>query len=135
MHTEGQSRVHISCCSLANTELVHNITPTVGRSADNVATKRQFIDNSSVGQGTSTSQKTPIDGMSLIRKCYTDKKISRKATNIILAAWRSRTQLQYSSYIKKWFAFCNKRQINPVHSILTIVLDYLTFLFERGLGI
>ena len=82
MHTEVEKRfrgLHFDSSHLANPELVSSAAPVTGGSSGSASSKRQFIDNSSVRKGTPASQKTQINGMSIIRKCYTDQKFSPKA--------------------------------------------------------
>ena len=55
-----------------------------------------------------------------IRKKFFDKNFSTESVNIILGNWGPEALtyhcLIYNTYIKKWQAFCDEKQINPVSS-------------------
>jgi hypothetical protein len=51
-----------------------------------------------------------------------------------MASWRDGTQRQYRTYLKKWTGFCVKNKIDPVSPSVGSVLNYLTELFNQGLG-
>ena len=50
------------------------------------------------------------------------------------ASWRESTQRQYQCYIEKWNSFCSERQIDPLCTTVNFVIDFLTDLFETGVG-
>ncbi|CAG2254245.1 unnamed protein product [Mytilus edulis] len=52
----------------------------------------------------------------------------------MLCSWRKSTKKQYKVFVKKWFSYCRERKISEVQISINIVLDYLTILFENGLG-
>ena len=56
--------------------------------------------------------------------------ISEKAAKFILLSWRGTTQKQYS----KWMPFCSSRDIDPYKATSLQVLDFMTDIFEQGLG-
>ena len=45
----------------------------------------------------------------------------------------SATKTQYRTYFQKWMCFCGERETDPIHTSISIVLDFLTKLFENGL--
>ena len=71
---------------------------------------------------------------SCIRKQFIDRGISTKTASIMLCSWRKSTKKQYKVFVKKWFSYCRERKISEVQISINIVLDYLTILFENGLG-
>ena len=65
----------------------------------------------------------------------TEQEAFRQATtSIILSSWRDGSRKQYSSYLKRWVQFCSQRQIDPLRAPVTRVLDFLTELYNTGLG-
>ena len=56
------------------------------------------------------------------------------ARDLILASWRSTTKRQYSRPIKLWVEFCVKRKDNCLSPHLENILDFLAYLFDKGLG-
>ena len=85
-------------------------------------------------KGTSIEGTTTVDGMSLIRDSLRDKGISERAQEIILQSWREGTQKQYRTYLQKWTKFCSRRGVNTIQPSISEVLDFLTELFNGGLG-
>lgn len=41
---------------------------------------------------------------------------------------------QYKVFVKRWFQYCGERKISEIQISLATVLDFLTSLFENGLG-
>ena len=60
--------------------------------------------------------------------------VSEKASTVILKSWRGSTQKQYQVYLQKWYCFCRKRGFDPCSVPPVKALDFLTELFEQGLG-
>ena len=78
----------------------------------------------------SSSQETTAPGLSLAWKSLKLQEISDKAARIIINSWRVGTKRQYQTCLKKWEEFCGKQQIDPVRPTLTMILDFLTELYE-----
>ena len=53
-------------------------------------------------QSAPSSKETEANGLSFIRKSIQSRNISSRAANIIMAVWRSGTQKQYTSHIKRF---------------------------------
>lgn len=64
----------------------------------------------------------------------TEKGLSTGANSIILSSWRGGSKKQYSSYLERWVQFCSQRQIDSLRAPVTRVLDFLTELYNTGLG-
>ena len=75
-----------------------------------------------------------IDGDSYIGGPGACEGLSRQTRDIIKASWRETTRKQYTSYIRKWFSFCHPRQKDPYHPTVGLILEFLTQLYESGLG-
>lgn len=82
----------------------------------------------------SRKQKTSADSLPGVRKMCRDRGFSSDATKIILASLQSGTKIQYKTYIKRWFSYCHKRQVDSVSPTLPLVIQFLTDQFQTGLG-
>ena len=51
-----------------------------------------------------------------------------------MSSWRSSTQKQYATYIKRWFDYCTEHEYNPFDSPVNIAVQFLTSLYEHGLS-
>ena len=86
------------------------------------------------GENTSSSQETHPSGVQIIRNSLTARGISQKAAKVILQSWRKSTLKQYSVYLRKWVLFCSSRGFDPYKATPAQALDFMTDLFEQGLG-
>jgi site-specific recombinase XerD len=82
----------------------------------------------------STEKETDTNGRTLIRRTLSEHKISDKASAIIMQAWKHATQKQYAVYIRRWTQFCTKEKVDCIRPHVSVVLEFLTSLFEQGLG-
>ena len=78
--------------------------------------------------------KTQIDGLSVIRSPLKDRGVSQSAQELILNSWRDGTQKQYRTYWKEWQTFACEQSVNPFCPPVNKVLDFLTALYDPGLG-
>ena len=85
-------------------------------------------------KGTSVKGTTTVNSMSLFRESLRDQGISERAQEIILQSWREGTQKQYRIYLQKWTTFCSRRGVNTIQPSISEVIDFLTELFDGGLG-
>ena len=85
-------------------------------------------------KGTSIEGKTATDGMSLIRESLRNKGIPERAQELILQSWREGAQKQYRTYLQKRTTFSSGRDIDPIQPTISEVIDFLTELFDSGLG-
>lgn len=131
--SQRQSRGNNGRSTLANPDMVLRTTETSGGLSTDSST-RELVDTGEFQEIPSTKRQTSLNSLSLIRKCYENRNISGKATEIILASWRVGTQKQYVTYIKKWISFCSKKQINSLQADINEVLEFLTELYENGIG-
>ena len=129
----GSCRGHCSGTTMANAALVscnhdHASTKTLS-----VAEKPSpALPETSAKNAASSSQETTAPSMSLVWKSLKFQGISDKAAHIIINSWRVGTKRQYQTCLKKWEEFCGKQQIDPVRPTLTMILDFLTELYEQG---
>ncbi|PFX19085.1 hypothetical protein AWC38_SpisGene16515 [Stylophora pistillata] len=86
------------------------------------------------GESTPSSQEAHPSSVQIIRNSLTARGISQKAAKVILQSWRETTHRQDSIYLRKWPLFCSSRGFDPYKATPAQVLDFLTDLFEQGLG-
>ena len=51
-----------------------------------------------------------------------------------MSSWRSGTRKQYSTYLSRWERYCEENQLSKLNPGLNGAIEFLTFLFESGLG-
>jgi hypothetical protein len=72
--------------------------------------------------------------MPSVRRAYRNLGFSKTTTSIIMASWRTGTEKQYQTFIKRWFQYCSEWQINPVSPSINNILEFLILLFDNGLS-
>ena len=72
--------------------------------------------------------------MSNIRERFLEENFSTESVDIIIRSWRPGTARRYSTYIKQWKIFCNEKQINPISPPLTEAVEFLTKVYQSGVG-
>ena len=128
----GQSRSNSSCSTVQHPALVSAIATSDQRP--------KLHSSKSKRSPVSTSQeKTSInnneDGsFQAIWEHLQDQGISRRAAEVISASWRSSTQQQYRTYIQRWLCFCSERKTPPINPSVNDIIEFLTRLFDNGLG-
>ena len=60
--------------------------------------------------------------------------LSQPVTEIILQSYRKQTEKQYSTYLKKFESYCISREVYLPDANLSIGLDFLYDLHEKGLS-
>ena len=83
---------------------------------------------------TSPVEEAALDGMSAIRKSLENQGISNRTKKIMLDSWRSGTKKQYDVYLGKWNLFASRGGVDPIQPPVSKVLDFLTELYDCGLG-
>jgi hypothetical protein len=51
-----------------------------------------------------------------------------------MSSWKLGTKKQYQTFTKIWFQYCSEEQVNSVRPTLDNILEFLTSLFDKGLG-
>ena len=72
--------------------------------------------------------------LQIVSKQLSAKELPAKTLDIIMASWRKSTQKNYSSMLRQWLSFCYERDFNSSIPSLNTVLEFLTTLYERGIG-
>ena len=61
------------------------------------------------------------------------KDISTDAFNLICSAWRRGTEKSYSVAWRKWCAWCQNKNINPLSASISDVIEFIISGFQSGL--
>lgn len=72
--------------------------------------------------------------MSFIRQTLSTLQLSTKAQNVLMSSWRSGTLKQYHTHFVKWNQYCLAHYLDPLNPSIQHVIEFLTTLFEAGLG-
>ena len=120
--------------TMADSSLVFTNNADVDRHSNNGSSERQFVISSIQRDSSSAEENYELDDLSNLREQFTCKGISTKTANIMLCSWRQGTKKQYKVFVKRWFQYCGERKISEIQISIATVLDFLTSLFENGLG-
>ena len=52
----------------------------------------------------------------------------------MLTSWKTNTRKNYASILRQWLSFCSKRNYDSRTPSVTSVLNFLTSLYDRGIG-
>ena len=125
--------------SASGAELAHSAVVSTSDAASHGSSTCAPQKGSATNFARKTTRDTPpsreigTTGLSLTRKQFENQGLSQ-STDIILNAWRPSTVKQYMPYIRKWETYCSQQQIDPIHTNISQVLNFLTQLFNTGVG-
>ena len=89
------------------------------------------IDESFIGRTTTPPPGHPT-GMQSVRQSLVEHGISPQVANVIMSSWRSSTVKQYDVFLDKWSTFCLSRQNSFMRAPVSLVLDFLHDLYDKG---
>ena len=75
-----------------------------------------------------------IGGLAGFRKRLVSEGVSKRSAQLISNARSEGTKSSYESAWKKSNSWCGQRKVNPFHSPIQAVLDFLAELFDQGLA-
>ena len=131
---KGSGRWHSGSPQLAYSGLVSSVA-TFDESASTPAASRKDCSVSiSHETSTSTTQETSTSGSSMLREALETQGFSADTCDIMYASWRDSTKRQYSTYLARWKQFCVQRKQDPFQASVKLVLEFLTQLYQLGLG-
>ena len=127
------------CCSgnpkMANSDIVTKTNESTNSSTNTITKNKDDTDPpEQSGSNTSTVSTFRANNLPLVWKSIEEQGISASASNIIVQSWRHWTAKQYRSYLQKWELYCNKRKIDPIHPTILDGINFLSSLFESGIG-
>ena len=130
---EGPSYRRSDRSLFENPSVVLSTNEPISGQSLSITSSGQLANSSSYGCPTPT-QENEIVGMQIIRSSIMQTDVSSKTADIIIQSWSKGSIKQYSTSLRTCIVLCDKWIINPYDPPVTRVLDYLTSLFERGLG-
>ena len=80
------------------------------------------------------SQKVVSFSDSFVGSSLADSGLSAGSTELLSHAWREGPKLQYDMTVRRWGAYCRKWKIDTFTPPIAAVVNFLTSLFEMGLG-
>ncbi|XP_068723943.1 uncharacterized protein [Montipora capricornis] len=89
------------------------------------------IDESFIGRTTTPPPGHPT-GMQSVRQSLVEHGISPQVANVIMSSWRSSIVKQYDVFLDKWSTFCLSRQNSFMRAPVSLVLDFLHDLYDKG---
>ncbi|XP_046583872.1 uncharacterized protein LOC124291013 [Haliotis rubra] len=106
-----------------------------GSGEPNQATTNSGSLNLAFGSGppVSGAEDTASSSLEGFRESHSTAGISERSADLHARAWRSGTRAAYKSAWGQWVCWCHEREIDPVQSPISAVIDYLTFLYDKGL--
>ena len=117
---------------LANSGLVASNDKDVSEASIDFKTEHDKSDiTQSTKRGPSSSSKTKISGMSLIRDYYEKQGLSNVAIDLIMASWRPGMKSQYNVYLTLWVKYFKDKGIAYTPT-LNVGIEFLTYLFRQG---
>ena len=119
---------------MGNTDLVQSPYETSSGCSNYSAKDKTSLDFTAFRTESPISRQTCADSLSCIRSVFTSRGLSTKATDIIMSSWRSSTKKGYKTYVQKWIQYCCEKQIDKFSPSVNEVIEFLTDLFENGLG-
>ena len=99
------------------------------------SSKREtYYQSTSQGSCSSSIQEAATSGLHLICKLLEARGVQSQTFQVIWASWQQSTRQQYASYLTRWNKFCIQSQCDPLRPPGDMVLQFLTTLYEEGLG-
>ena len=116
--------------NMAITAMVPQVTqPAGGSTVQDSPTSRS--DMGSSGRLPPGNQATP-SRVAYLWQHYSDQKLSREASELLLSSWRQKSSKTYDSLCKKWISWCVERKSDPVSGPIEEVVNFLAHLYNEG---
>ena len=81
--------------------------------------------NNPTGSHSSSADQGSAGHMAHIQRSCEERQLSKEATDLLMATWRSKTQTNYNSLFHKWECWCNEWDRNPIQGPVTDVINFL----------
>ena len=95
----------------------------------------QFGRSRSRADDSPSAQHTEPSSLPAVREKLAGMGLQKDTINVILASWRNSTSKQlYNSYLLRWKAFCDQKQIPCENAGVLEGLAFLTHLHNQNLG-
>ena len=117
--------------SLASTNMVLRGTTTTSFSSSSSSALSKTTDTSKRKVSISKSPTTRPSSLGVIKQPIRDKTFLQNVADVVSKSRRTSTQKVYDA---KWIVhsnWCHRRKINPVSAPLTVIADFLVYLFSE----
>ena len=91
--------------------------------------KREKTSNNKSKKGNFSKSGSGVDCMQYIRQYLKNRDVPTRAQKVIIASWRDKTKTAYTTFIRKWILFCEKRHADPLAPSVNRLIRFLTYLF------
>ena len=71
-------------------------------------------------------------GMAHIRESLQHRDLSKDATDLFMASWKTKSQSNYNSLLHKWERWCEERGRNPILGPVDDIANFLVELYQSG---
>lgn len=125
---------------MCTTQLANPIVVSQGHENDNSTTSRTKTMKGPADPSQrphsmpSPTHSTTLVSVSLTRKQLNNTGVSAAAQEVIMASWWQGTLKQYKTFLAKWELFCRNNKISPSQATTEDGIEFLTSLFNSGLG-
>ena len=119
------------CSSLASTAVVLRGSTAISVSSNSSSTLSKTSDTSKRKISTSKSPTPRPSRLGVIKQSIRDKKFLQNVADFVSKSRRTSTQKVYDA---KWVVYsnwCHRKKVNPVSAPLTIIADFLIYLFSE----
>ena len=107
---------------------------TSGSGTDTDTSEQEDASVTSLGCHPSFASTSTSTGGDPIRQAVQAQGFLGTTADIICESWRNTTKQQYASYLKRWKQFCVARNCDTFRPTVTLLLQFLTDLFQQGLS-
>jgi len=118
--------------SMADATMVSATVKNVSTQTSFAAKRSRSSASSTLERGTSSAQVNVVSRMACVSQHLTQEGISGDASELMLASWRGGTQRQYSGAWKVWVRWCRGKKIDPLHTSIGNISQFLASLYKRG---
>ena len=130
--TESEGQHRYSDTSLENTGVVSNPPISLSRSPDPCPGTGLYSNPDPPDETSLQGQRGAIGRMAYIRNSCEAGSLSEKATELLMASWRSKSQSTYDSLFRKWERWCHQRKRSPIFGPIGDIANFLAELFQEG---
>ena len=120
--------------TLAHSSVVSTDAKAADTNTNPFASGKESSSIGPLGRSSSSTQTASTSSSLLIRKAVQAQGIQGRTFEIICASWRESNKRQYASYLSRWNQFCVSRNSDLLRPTVALVFEFLTKLFEEGLG-
>lgn len=118
---------------LAEEVMVSRSAGPSNSSASKASTHSKFVGSTKHSNSTSKSTNVKSNSLAVVDKRFQKIGFSKRARNLLMEAWRTGTRKDYSSKFRQFESWCSERQIDPYCSSIIQIVDFLTYLYHKGL--